>query len=114
MRLLCALALLPLPALADGWPVPWDGFWRIEAEDCESATRIVGPDSFHETECHGLSARALSTPAAWEMVMRCDDAGRVWEAPRIVMLRDDRMYVWFGPGGAAPIEFLRCAAGGEY
>ena len=46
--------------------------------------------------------------------MRCDDGGRIWQAPRIVMLDRDRMWIWFGPGGSAPSTFLRCEAGGEY
>lgn len=114
MRALAALLMLATPAAAQDWPLPWDGYWRVAAEDCAQAARYAGADSFHETVCHGIGARALDTPAAWEVVMRCDDGGRVWEAARIVMLGTDRMWVWFGPGGAAPIEFLRCATGGEY
>jgi hypothetical protein len=110
--LLGLLGLLAGPAIAQGWPIPWDGYWRVPGDTCDLAARHDGPDTFTETACHGLSARPLATPATWEVVMRCDDGGRVWDAPRIVMLNGDRLYVWFGPGGAAPLEFLRCEAGG--
>ena len=116
MRALAAVALILMagPALAQTWPVPWDGYWRAPAATCAQATRHTGPDTVDETVCHGISALALAVPATWQVVMRCDDGGRVWTAPRIVMLGTGRMWIWFGPGGSAPMEFLRCESGGEY
>ena len=114
MRGLAALAFLATPVSAQEWPIPWDGYWRAPADSCEQASRFIGAETRSETVCHGVRARALATPGTWEVEMRCDDGGRIWQAPRIVMLYRDRMWIWFGPGGSAPLIFLRCEAGGDY
>lgn len=113
MRLIAAL-VLATPAAAQNWPVPWDGYWRAPNQTCEQATRYDGALTSDETRCEGVSAQALATPSAWEIVMRCDDEGRVWTDSRIVLLEDRRLWVWFGPGGLGPQELIRCKSSGEY
>ena len=42
MRALAAVALILMagPALAQTWPVPWDGYWRAPAATCGAT--VVG------------------------------------------------------------------------
>ncbi len=113
---LALLALPPPPAAAQdsAWPIPWDGYWTGAQDDCHHAARYDGPGITSETLCTGLSAHPLAAPSSWLVQMRCDDEGRVWTAPRVVLLDGDRMWIWFGPGGIGAIELARCARSGEY
>jgi hypothetical protein len=116
-----ALLVVALMAATDSasaetrpWPIPWDGFWRDEHADCRTAVRYQGAQTTSETLCNGLSATPLAIQGGWLVHMRCDDEGRVWTAPRVVLLDGDRMWVWFGPGGLGAMLLQRCDSSDEY
>lgn len=113
IRLLIAALLVPGAALAE----PWHGIWSADLAWCENADRIgsvtPAPIQLSETEmlgyensCDIISAEPVADLNAWTIDMTCFAEGDYYEERHLIMVKADKMWLWYGVDG--PIPFERC------
>ncbi len=117
MRRFIPLLFLAAPAWAEA---PFEGIWAHDPEWCAQADRIgsvtpapirITAEAFqgYENRCDITEVTEIEDLNAWQLSMTCMAEGMESEENRLLMLAEDRIWMWFGAG--EPVSFERCEAG---